>query len=93
MGEDLISPTSKDEKVETGSQRKSWFIYNPVRLVFSIGFLHLVVSIALLLYVLYLFMVYGQVSTLILVILIIWLVGAFVIISLGYIGKDISRQI
>lgn len=93
MGEDIISPTLKKDKVEFASQGKNWFKHNPIGLVFAIGFLHIVVSIALLLYTLYLYLVYGNVSILILIVLMIWLVGAFVIISLGYIGKDISRQI
>lgn len=93
MGEDLISHTLKDEKVKVASQGKSWIKYNPIKLVLVIGFLHIVVSIALLLYTLYFYVVYGHFSTLTLVVLMIWLVGAFVIISLGYIGKKISRQI
>ncbi len=93
MGEDLISPTLKDEKVEVASQGKSWTKHNLIGLIFAIGFLHIVVSIALSLYTLYLFMVYGHVSTLTLLVLMVWLVGAFVIISLGCISKGISRQI
>jgi len=93
MGEDHTSPTLKDEKVEAAPKGKSWFKHNPIGLVFAIGFLHIVVSIALVLYTIFLYMVYGHVSTLTLVVLMIWLVGAFVIITIGYIGKVISRKI
>lgn len=93
MGEENASPTLIDEKVEVAPQGKSWLKHNPIGWVFAIGFLHIVVSISIVLYTLYLYMFYGQVSSLTLVVLMIWLVGAFVIISLGFIGKDISRQI
>lgn len=75
------------------SLRKKMFIPNPIGFVFAIGFLHFIVSIALSLYALYLYIVHGHVSTLILGVLMIWLVGASVILSLGYIGKDISKHI
>lgn len=93
MGKDLISPTLKDGEVEYASPRKGWFKYNPIGLVFAIGFLHIIVSIALLLYTLYLYMTYGHVSILVLVVLMIWLVGAFVIILIGYLSKGIIKQI
>ena len=75
------------------SLRKKMFIPNPIGFVFAIGFLHFIVSIALSLYALYLYIVHGHVPTLLLVVLMIWLLGAFVIILLGYIGKDIRKHL
>ena len=93
MDEKLMSSTTNDWEKENASQTPKMFKHNPVRFVFAIGMLHILVSIALSLYALYLYIVHGHVSTLILVVLMIWLVGASVIISLGYIGKDISKHI
>lgn len=67
--------------------------YDPIKIVFTIAFLHTIVSILLSLYILYLYVIYGDVSIQILAVLAIWSVGALVILSLGYIGKDISKQI
>lgn len=93
MDEKLMSSTTNDWEKENASQKNKMFKHNPVRFVFAIGSLHIIVSIALSLYALYLYIVHGYVSTLTLVVLMIWLVGAAVIMSLGYIGKDISKHI
>lgn len=81
------------KRIENTSQKNNMFIQNPVRLVFIIGLFHIIVSVALSLYLLYVYIAYGHFSIWVFSAMMIWVVGAFVIISLGYIGKEIIRQI
>lgn len=81
------------KRIENTSQKNNMFIQSPVRLVFIIGLFHIIVSVALSLYLLYVFIAYGHFSIWVFSAMMIWVIGAFVIISLGYIGKKIIRQI
>lgn len=73
--------------------RNNMFIQKPVRLVFIIGLFHIIVSAALSLYLLYTYIIYGQFSIWVFSAMMIWVIGALVVTSLGYIGKEIVRQI
>ena len=53
MDEKLMSSTTNDREKENASQKNKMFKHNPVRFVFAIGSLHIIVSIALSLYALY----------------------------------------
>jgi hypothetical protein len=53
MDEKLMSSTTNDWEKENASQKNKMFKHNPVRFVFAIGSLHIIVSIALSLYALY----------------------------------------
>ena len=81
------------KRIENTSQKNNMFIQNPVRLVFIIGLFHIIVSVALSLYLLYVYIAYGHFSIWVFSAMMIWVVGAFVIISLGCICKEIIRQI
>ncbi len=85
--------TMKDRKTESTSQRNNMFIQPPVRIVFIIGIFHIIVSIALSLYLLYVYIAYRHFSIWVFSAMMIWIVGALVIISLGYTGKEIIRRI
>ena len=81
------------KRIENTSQKNNMFIQNPVRLVFIIGLFHIIVSVALSLYLLYEYIAYGHFSIWGFATMMIWVVGAFINISLDYIGKEIIRQI
>ena len=85
--------TLKDRKKGNTSQENNTFNQKPMRLVFIIGLFHIIVSVALSLYLLYVYITYGHFSIWVFSAMMIWVVGAFIIISLGYIGKEIIRQI
>jgi hypothetical protein len=95
MNEAFLSSTTamKDGKIENTPQKNNMFIQNPVRPVFIIGLFHIIVSVALSLYLLYVYFAYGHFSILVFVAMMIWLIGAFIIISLVYICKKIIRKI
>ena len=65
----------------------------PVKIVFAIALFHYAVSIVLLSYVLYAHSTYGYVSRQFIVVLLIWVFGAFIITLLGVLGKYLSKQI
>jgi hypothetical protein len=89
----ILSSAMKDKNIVNTSQRNNMFIQNPVRLVFIIGLFHIIVAVALSLYLLYVYITYGHFPIWVFAVMMIWIVGAFVIISLGYIGKKIIKQI
>ena len=89
----FIFSTLKDRKKGNTSQENNTFNQKPMRLVFIIGLFHIIVSFALSLYLLYVYITYGHFPIWVFAVMMIWIVGAFVIISLGYIGKKIIKQI
>ena len=93
MNEAFISSTTKDGKIENTPQKNNIYIKNPVKPIFIIGLFHIIVSVALALYLLYVYFAYGHFSILVFVVMMIWIVGAFIIISLVYICKKIIRKI
>ena len=65
----------------------------PVKMLFTIALFHYAVSIVLLLYALYANSTYGYVSTQFIVVLLIWIIGAFIITLLGVLSKYLGQQI
>lgn len=89
----IISSTTEDKEIKNTFQENNTFNQKPVRLVFIIGLFHIIVSVALSLYLIYVYITYGHFSIWFFSAMMIWVIGAFVIISLGYIGKETIRQI
>jgi len=83
----MLKIITKGTEMANNSKRKIRIGFNPVTIVFVIGYFHIIVSIALLLYLLYSYLFLGYVSTMIIAVLMIWAVGASVIMSLGLIFK------
>lgn len=89
----ILSSTTEDKEIENTSQINKTFTQKPVRIVLIIGIFHIIISIALSLYLLYEYIAYGHFSIWGFATMMIWVVGAFINISLDYIGKEIIRQI
>ena len=88
-----FNETRQIRQHSTMKDRNNMFIQPPVRIVFIIGIFHIIVSIALSLYLLYVYIAYRHFSIWVFSAMMIWIVGALVIISLGYTGKEIIRRI
>jgi len=67
------------------------FSVKPVRLVFTFGIVFLIIALAMLIYVLCAYLMGRAVSGWPSLILSVWLVGAFILISLGIIGEYVGK--
>jgi len=89
----MLKIITKRAEMVFNSMKMKEFGFNPLSVVFIFGLFHIIVSIALLLYLLFSYLSMGYVSTMIIIVLMIWVVGAIIIMSLGLICKYILSLI